>query len=369
MKNNFETLVTSIYDCAADPALWPRALSDVREAAAAAHVAVGFKGASGAQHWHRCDHAWEENWLGQLTALSPKIPRGDELFSLPVDVSWTQLAQLPEDELRKSQFYDEWLKPQNLRDFLALHYLKREDVTGMLTIPTAADREPVSRHNRNLAERLSPHIRRAMVINDMTEQSNLATAVYRQVLDRISAAVFVVGSGRKLLFTNTEGERLLSAGDKISMMAGQLHSAVHASVLDDAVDRALRSDEVLNQTDVCVPLFGADGEKAVACVLPLIGNHMRSVLGPGHCAIIVGGRGKHHPMAMEMLRDMFDLTAAEARIAVMISSGNGPQLISHALGIKVNTVRTHLKHIFAKSETTDQTSLAGLVNEILPPVT
>ena len=39
-----------------------------------------------------------------------------------------------------------------------------------------------------------------------------------------------------------------------------------------------------------------------------------------------------------------------------------------AIGISVNTVRSHLQHAYAKTGASDQTALSALVNGLMPPV-
>ena len=73
-------------------------------------------------------------------------------------------------------------------------------------------------------------------------------------------------------------------------------------------------------------------------------------------------------MTIEMLRSMFDLSPAEARVSSLIAKGDGPAIISESLGITINTVRSHLAHVFSKTGATDQSSLGALVNRLLPPI-
>jgi DNA-binding CsgD family transcriptional regulator len=373
MKICSETLMASIYECAANPELWPKTLANVRDAVDGEYVAVscaaiGNGAHAASKHWLKCDGQADDSWLDRLNVLSFKMPHGAELFNLPVDVSWTPLTQMSEQEFQKSEFYHEWVKPQSLRDFVSLNYLKRNPANGFLTIPTSAKRPPVTAKNRQLVEQLSPHIRRALRINDLTDQSNLASALCRQVLDRISAAVFVVGHGRRVQFTNAAGEKLLAAGGKISSSGGSLkmsNSAHQPVELDNAIDRALNSHCVSGFTGSAVPLIGNDGDRVAAYVLPLACDN---VLGPGHCAVFVTGSGEQQPMALEMLRSMFDLTISEARIAMLIAKGQGPAMIAENLNISVNTVRSHLVRIFSKTDTTDQTALCALVNKLIPPL-
>jgi DNA-binding CsgD family transcriptional regulator len=203
-------------------------------------------------------------------------------------------------------------------------------------------------------------------------KGNMALALCRQVLDTISSAVFVVGLGRKLMFANAAGDVLLREGGMLSTTNGALtarHGAGRASALEQAIDRALQGDAAAGVSGIGVPLVGADGERAAAYVLPVAGQDFRGCLGPGHCAVFIAQRGEHQPMAVEMLRTMYDMTHAEARVAYFVSLGRRPSDIADCLGISMSTVRSHLKHAFSKSETCDQSSLGALVNQLLPPIT
>ena len=80
-------------------------------------------------------------------------------------------------------------------------------------------------------------------------------------------------------------------------------------------------------------------------------------------------RSEQQPMAIEILRTIFDLTPAEARVSTLIAKGDDPATISEALNISVNTVRTHLAHVFQKTGARDQLALSTMVNQLLPPIT
>lgn len=368
MKPDSDGLVSRIYDCALNPELWEEALTAVRDAVDAAHVAIGLAEPMGDSRWRRCNRPWDDCWLDQLGSLQNEMPRSVNQFSFPVDKSWTALSQTSEMEFQSSRFYQEWVKPQDLRDFLSLNYLKRNHSNHAVVIPTGIAREPVSQENRRLIERLSPHIRRAVLINDMTDQRNLAACVYRDVMNQLTVGVFVLGHQRKLLFANGAAENLLSEGDKISSVAGHIHAVRHSSAFNDAVDRALHAHVTVEVAASGVPLIGQHGERAAAYILPLNSSNAQAAFGRGRCVVFVSGHTAQSGLASNILRSLFDLTSAEARISLMVAMGHGPQDIANILNIKVNTVRTHLKHIYAKADVADQTGLAGCINMLLPPI-
>jgi DNA-binding CsgD family transcriptional regulator len=74
------------------------------------------------------------------------------------------------------------------------------------------------------------------------------------------------------------------------------------------------------------------------------------------------------PMAMPesvlgRLREAFGLTPTEAKISLSLASGEDLRRTAEQLDISTNTARTHLKHIFIKTETSRQSELVKLLND------
>jgi DNA-binding CsgD family transcriptional regulator len=373
---DYDKLVGAIYDCAANPELWPDTLSLVRDAVGGAYALVGYIDttdiAFGSPPFTvRRNSPWDEDWLLKLEAILGSIPEGGGMIDTGADVAWTQLTRSSEAEFQASDFYKYWVQPQGLRDTINTPYVQRPTMTGMLSIPSLATREPYGVVECQLIERLSPHIRRAMMINDVTDKGKMAMTLYRQVLDTLSVAVFVVGLNRRVIFNNASADAMLRENSFVHLANQTLQArrvAGAESALDDAIDRALKGDMAIGIAGIGVPLIGKDGDRAAAYVLPIAGNDVRASIGPGQCVVFVARRGEQQPMAMEVLRTIFDMTSAEARVASLIAKGDGPLAIGQALDISINTVRSHLKHAYAKTRTQDQTSLGGLINSLLPPV-
>jgi len=64
---------------------------------------------------------------------------------------------------------------------------------------------------------------------------------------------------------------------------------------------------------------------------------------------------------MAFLKNRFGLTPAEARVVLRLVSGDSLRSAAKALGIKYETVRTHLKSVFQKTGTGRQAELVILV--------
>ena len=61
------------------------------------------------------------------------------------------------------------------------------------------------------------------------------------------------------------------------------------------------------------------------------------------------------------LRDLYGLTAAEARIATAVARGDGLPAAARVNGISIGTAKTHLHHVFEKTGAKRQAQLAQLV--------
>ncbi len=374
--DDHDSLIASIYDCAANPELWPQTLDRIRDRFGAAYVMVGFAdmsaaGPSGSGQNIFRNSAWDVSWFQKLFGMLAMIPGGEVMTRSGIDTAWTQMNQLSFAEFQKTPFYNAWVKPQNLGDCLNTPYLQRQTMLGVMSVAGYSGRALFGADDRRLAEALSPHIRRAMTINDIVDKGKLALALYRKVLDSLSVAVFVVGAGRRMVFTNAAGDAMLSDGNLLGFGAGRLAARRvpgAPAALDDAMERACKGDQSIGISGIGVPLTGYDGERAAAYVLPIAGDDLRGALGKGYCAVFVAKRGEQQPMAMEVLRTVFDLTQTEARVSLLVAQGDAPAAIAGSLGISINTVRSHLARAFGKTGTGDQTALGALVNGLLPPI-
>ena len=67
-----------------------------------------------------------------------------------------------------------------------------------------------------------------------------------------------------------------------------------------------------------------------------------------------------------LIRQLFGLTNAEADVALRLVRGDGLKPISADLALSMATVKTHLHHIFDKTDTHRQAELVRLLLAIIP---
>ncbi len=379
MQNSHDELsglIGRIYDCAVQPELWPQTLGAIKQSLNLAFLQVvsvdGYQLRQGqAVHTPAFRTLFEQGWLNDFARHFNKIPGGHDWIEAEIDTPISQMQLVSEAEFRESEFYKEWIGPRGLRDSCTTPLVKRDHLICALTASGSANRDLFDNRDRETFRLLSPHIRRSLMIGDMLDEGNFKLSLYRDLLDRISTGVMIVSHGAKLVYANGAAEELLQEGRNIKIRNGQLESAyaAFAGGLRAALDRACSDDDTdIGNYGNGIPLPSRDGPTAVCYVLPLgMSDHRRS-LGPGHAAVFVSAAGASLPPSLEILSALSGLTSREARIALMIADGSTPAEAAGTLGVTMNTMRTHLSHIFDKTGANSQPALVRFVSSLSMPV-
>ncbi|MGB8818551.1 MAG: helix-turn-helix transcriptional regulator [Rhizobiaceae bacterium] len=374
--HELNSLIGNIYDCAVQPELWPQTLNTIKQSLDLAFLQVvsvdGYRLRQGqAVQTPAFKTLFEHGWLNEFARHFNKIPGGHDWIEAEIDTPISQMQLVSEAEFKESDFYKEWIGPKGLRDSCTTPLVKRDHLICALTASGSASRDLFDDRDRDMIRQLSPHIRRSLMIGDMLDEGNYKLSLYRDILDRISTGVMIVTHGAKLVYANGAADDLLRAGHNIKVRNGQIESAyaAFAGGLRAALERACSDDDSdIGNFGNGIPLPSRDGETAVCYVLPLGKSDHRRSLGPGHAAVFISGAGTNMPPSLEILSALSGLTSREANIALMIADGNTPADAAGKLGVTMNTMRTHLSHIFDKTGANSQPALVRYVSSLSMPV-
>ena len=79
------------------------------------------------------------------------------------------------------------------------------------------------------------------------------------------------------------------------------------------------------------------------------------------CAVFVIDPLRRETVGAQQLMDAYGLTKAEARVALTASSGRTMAEAGVSLGLSPNTVKTHLRRVFAKTNAGGHAGLVALL--------
>lgn len=368
-------LVGRIYDCVAEPELWPEVLGRLtaRYEGVITTMAVldtenneaRFAQAFG-------DPAIIEPLVTTYAAEMPfysVIPRMELDVPVSMDTIYDLHGPGARDLLRESRIGREWFAPNRIADALCLALVKQSARIGTLVITTTEDRTPITQGELDDLGLVAPHIRRAVMIGDLFGARLNAGELYRNILDELACPIFAVSADMRLLFANSSGEDLLRRGTRVSLQMNRLGfaSAQVQAAIARCISLSERSEFALGPQGIGMPL-AQELPSAVAHVLPLQRRTKAGRIGDGAAAIFIAEAGLDPLPAIDALASLFGLTPAEKRVATQVAQGRTRAEIARLQGVADGTVKSQLDSIFGKTETGNQRDLQNLIRDLTPPV-
>jgi DNA-binding CsgD family transcriptional regulator/PAS domain-containing protein len=367
------SIIDDIYDCALNPEGWTGALARVTAAANAAYTSISLAHTVGSQHKMAAQSPWDQAQLRRMVEdYGPdKIPGLPPVLEGDVDQPRSTLSCMSLAEFHATPFYQDWVKPQGLGEACLTKFVHTPDRLGIMACIMRTGRPAISAEEQLFLALLSPHMRRAALIGDLFDQARITTNLYRAALDHIATPVFFTSASGGILYTNAEAELMLSSQGALHSRAGILHA--HNPIVTNGLLAAIASagENVasIGTRGIGLPISAPGEPPSVAYVLPLSEGTARAAFSPARAAIFVSCATAAPPMPEAVLTALFDLTPAEARVLLRIGAGMSASNTVRSLGIKEDTLKTHLTRIFSKTNTTRQADLVKLINDIGTPLT
>jgi DNA-binding CsgD family transcriptional regulator len=277
---------------------------------------------------------------------------------------------VPEHELLSTRFYTEWLEPQRLHYRLCA-VLSREEATAVfLEVMRPREAAPFGHDDIERCRLLLPHLERAVRIYRRMAALEIERDVAFRALDQLPWGVMFVDKHRKRLTTNRHAQELLIAGDGLTARDNTLRAELADEtarlerLLSDALDRSGRGG-ASGTLSITRP-SGAPPLNVV--VVPLhIKTERFTEQGPIAAVFVTDpDMPLHSSNQQQQLRELYSLTAGEARFAAWLLQGKSVDEAAAAMGITVNTARAYLKRIYQKTGVRRQPELMRLLLLGLP---
>ncbi|MFZ3352239.1 MAG: hypothetical protein WA268_15375 [Xanthobacteraceae bacterium] len=366
-------LIGEIYDTTLDPGRWTGALEQIArfmQAKTSVLASEEIGGGTGSFHYSWGDDPhYSELFRTKYAKINPSaVPVA--LSVKPGEVC-SLSSVMPHDEFLQSRLFKEWAKPQDYGDVTTVVIEKSAKSFAHLAVAHYMRDSPVNEEARQRMRLLAPHICRAVTISKIVELSKIENALLADTFDSLAAGVFLLQENGQIAHANKAGHALLKDGNLLRSANGVVHPAnEHArATLHRAFLDAVEGDIGSRSGGIAIPLESRDGQRYMAYILSLTSGARKTMgrLYKATIAMFVHKATLHRPSLIEAVATQFKLTPSELRVFfAVIEIGGAPQVAS-AFGISLDTVKTHLKRVFAKTGTKRQADLVKLVAEYMNP--
>jgi DNA-binding CsgD family transcriptional regulator len=359
-------LIGDIYDAAIDPGLWNdvvgRAGFFVGGQVATIFAKSPIAGNGYVYYESGIDPEYRKLYFEKYLKLDPTTA-GQYFADVGQPVAVADL--MPYTEFQETRFYNEWVKPQGLVDFVSAVLDKSATTAAMFGVFRYERDGIVDDDTRARMRLIVPHIRRAVLIGRLIDLKAAESASFADTLDGMSSGLCMVDGAGRVMHANAACQRILDAGDPLFTVEGRIAARdVRADQALQEVFAASRGgDAAVGTRCIAVPLTSQKGIHHVVHVLPLTSGARRNA-GRSYAAAaaIFVRRATMEPVSPpELIAKTYRLTPTELRVLLAIVEVGGVPEVSTVLGIAETTIKTHLRRVFVKTGSERQADLVKIV--------
>lgn len=348
-------LTSMIYEAAAIPELWPQTLAQLAssvDAYGAALVSIDHNSALrfASTDTYRPTYARYRD-LGGFTIPNPRADRAiaGRRFEFVPDTDLCSPEELEADKL-----YEMLLRPFGIGWTIGSPVPSpSHDLTYFDLCRLEID-DPFGRTEAQLLNQLRPHLARAALLSTRLELTRARAT--SDALAALGLPGAVIASHGKVLAANSLLDTL---SPRVAVGAFDRLRVSHrpaASMLERSF-----SGEVSAELPMSIPLPAEDNNPALVLHVLPVERAAHDVFASADFVIFATPVTAPDAPTADLLSGLFDLSVAEASVARAIASGQSLQEIAWAREVSLETVRTQLKGVLAKTGTRRQIDLVRLL--------
>jgi DNA-binding CsgD family transcriptional regulator len=371
-QDEFDLIVGLIYEAALDSDCWQAVLLHLSDLVNAAGTTLwvhdtgtgGVFSETGGENFRsvRFDPEFSTSYVDYYAQTNVWSKKEDLLLSEGSGIFSSNLFD--DTQLLSSEFYGDWLRPQDLFYSMGVLVAKSGSLAVKLSALRSKRKGSFTDDDLALYSRLVPHLKRACDMNRRLAIERLLTenrlALSHITQDLSGLCLLGLSATGALLYANQFGEALLREGSWLTLRNDGLH-AVHSDK-DNELQLALRNTSALNFPHN-LNLGGMNGNPHCCLTLMPVPIHdPLNLIGYGVSVIVLVTQNTRQRVAtVRQLIDLFRFTPAEARVVRALTQGEDIDYYAKAEGLKKTTVRTQLHSAMMKTGSSKQKDLVRLI--------
>lgn len=267
--------------------------------------------------------------------------------------------------LQRTDFYRKVLKTHGLLHALCGVVGLQDDAVHYLMVLRCEHDSGFGDADRTAMERAVGHFRLALDCEwRLRECEDLARTLMRVVDHHAQPTLLVTADGR-LVYRNRKAATLELSSPALTVEAGRIRGTTTSNdkALRDAMQGVLRDAPATTDESCRIVRFSEpDGRLAAILTVRSVGRLFRAAEASVEDIVLLtlrDAQSDHDPRACAFARQ-YALTPAQARVSSLVFCGRSLQDAAIALGVSENTIRSHLKQVFEKTDTHGQLELVHL---------
>lgn len=354
------TVVDHLYGAILEDAHWPKALSALGRYMGgngtfyfAVNQSTGVVLENGGVD---ADPMIHTEYANQYGAIDVQIPPA---LAVPVGHFMTEYNLLA-NRFESSEIYGEFYERWNIPYRVAVWVEKSPTMLAAVSIQRSKGRERFLKGDFERYQLVLPHLLRACRTRELLRSLRLSNRLYFDIIDRLPFGVVLLTETGQVIELTQSVHRLLKAGGSIGYKHRHifaLHSADNRT-LQAAIGRTLRltADGLIPGDTIRVRRLDR-GRPLNVAVIPIRSQGLFAPLTP-RCMLMFFDPDAAPRPALSAIKEILHLTEAEALLASLLLSGITLREAAERLHLSINTCKTQLKSVYAKTGCRNHVDLA-----------
>lgn len=290
----------------------------------------------------------------------------DPFTGLPPNEITTPEEMLGAERWYNHPFFKEFLLP------IDIHYEMGADFRSELSecrlrVCRPLRSGPYTSEERGICQMLVPHFQRAVALHSRLYIGEAERQLYASSFDHLRLGTLILDERGAVLTVSDAAREIFTRRDCLALENGVLKACrkEDADELQAAIAQALRAPPdapLIKGLSIKSPSRRGELRVLVKSIARL--QRVDAQRRPA-AAVFIRDPQLHFEPSLDVLRMLFDFTAAEARFACLLAAGMSMEEAGKRLGITRNTCKSRLQAIFAKTGVTRQAALVGVLHDTL----
>jgi DNA-binding CsgD family transcriptional regulator len=361
-----DRLLDAVYDAATDQQLWRSVLTQIADLTGSQGGVLFGQSFGAATVYFDYNGRLSEECTAVYKERHVQNPWNVAMESQPVGRVVLSDSVVPLVSLQQSLFFDEVLRPQDVAHNAMVALAAKNDFLVAFNICRSLRQGPIGDHARALLEQLVPHMRRSIGLGFRIDGYRAMQQGEYRVLDRLSSGVVLLDRRARILYANAAARALDTSDGPLRLRDRTVatHLSSHAQRLGSLIRAALGG---VPASSMSVPRLH-DGQLLTILVLSVRGQDVGRLadlrMPDAAVLLFIVDPANRAGVSPTLIMDAYGLTPAEARVALATSSGLGIPEAALQLSLSPNTIKTHLRRVFAKTGTAGQGELTRLMTSL-----
>ena len=243
---------------------------------------------------------------------------------------------------------------------VALFGIQRSDSAGIYTQQEMA-----------LLNNIAPHMQRAIQVNQHLLKLEEKAHIASKALDRLPIGIVFVDAKAKAVYANRKFEKLTSLNKNLSIKSGRLIASTSRNT--NALHKLIyEASNTKNRRGGSLVIENAEKSQSLNVLVTPVSPRQRCSLegetSRVNVVLFISTTGEQHDLPLNILKDLYSLTQAEAQLAASLANGDSLDAYAEKQGVSKNTVRNQLKACFQKTGVNRQAELVKLLLSGIPAI-